>query len=154
MEDVRPSSPQRLVFSMATFDIVEDDDDNLEFVPLVDHGIGREDIVVAEQKISERSTHGGYETDPVLIEENITHHEMLQELIGKPFEPNLSSNLERRLHLHHIEIWLEFVCLHFMCIVNCLDDHCLGCSTLVLDKTACESSDSWHPFISLKKVES
>ena len=87
VEDARPSSPQRLVFSMATFDIVEDDDDNLEFVPLVDHGIGREDIAVAEQKISERSTHGGYETDPVLIEENIRHHEMLQELIGKPFEP-------------------------------------------------------------------
>lgn len=68
---------------MATFDIVDDDDDHLEFVPLVDHGIGREDIAAAEQEISERSTQGGYETDPVLIEENKRHHEMLEELIGK-----------------------------------------------------------------------
>jgi hypothetical protein len=81
-EEVRPSSPQRLVFSMATLDIVEDDD-HLEFVPVMDHGIDREDIVEAEQKIAERSTHGGYETDPILIQENLRHHEMLQELIGK-----------------------------------------------------------------------
>ena len=83
VEEVRPSSPQRLVFSMATLDIVDDDDDHLEFVPVVDHGLGRQDIVEAEQKIAERSTHGGYETDPILIEENLRHHEMLQELIGK-----------------------------------------------------------------------
>lgn len=82
VEENRPSSPQRLVFSMATLDIIDDDDDKPEFLPLVDHGIGREDIVEAEQKISERSTQGGYETDPVLIEENKRHQEMLQELIG------------------------------------------------------------------------
>ncbi|XP_028400161.1 E3 ubiquitin-protein ligase NEDD4-like [Dendronephthya gigantea] len=81
VEEVRPSSPQRLVFSMATLDIIDDDDDKLEFLPLLDHGIGREDIVEAEHKISERSKHGGYETDPVLIEENKKHQEMFQELI-------------------------------------------------------------------------
>jgi hypothetical protein len=68
---------------MATLDIIDDDDDHLEFVPVVDHGVDREDIVAAEQKIAERSTYGGYETDPVLIQENQRHHEMLQELIGK-----------------------------------------------------------------------
>ena len=68
---------------MATLDIVDDDDDHLEFVPLVDHGIGREDIVEAEQKIAERSKYGRHETDPVLIQENQRHHEMLEELIGK-----------------------------------------------------------------------
>jgi hypothetical protein len=52
---------------MATLDIVDDDDDHLEFVPLVDHGIGREDIVEAEQKIAERSKYGRHENDPVLI---------------------------------------------------------------------------------------
>ena len=82
MEDVRPSSPQRLVFSMATLDIVDDDDGHLEFLPVVDHGIGREDIIEAEEKIAQRSTHGGYETDPVLIQENKRHHEMLEELVG------------------------------------------------------------------------
>ncbi|CAB4018118.1 high mobility group nucleosome-binding domain-containing 5-like isoform X4 [Paramuricea clavata] len=66
---------------MATLDIIDDDDDRLEFVPVVDHGVDREDIVVAEQKIAERSTYGGYESDPVLIQENQRHHEMLQELI-------------------------------------------------------------------------
>ena len=83
VEENRPSSPQRLVFSMATLDIVEGEDDQLEFVPLVDHGIDREDIAMAEQEISERSAHGGYQTDPILMQENQRHHEMLEELIGK-----------------------------------------------------------------------
>lgn len=86
VEETIQRSPQKVVFSMATLDIVEDEDDQFHFEPLEDHGIGREDIVMAEQRVSAglpptAGGHVGSENDDILVQENAKHDEMLQELI-------------------------------------------------------------------------
>lgn len=82
-------SPQQNVISMATLDIIEDDDGQLHFEPVEDHGIGREDIVMAEQRISEGLlvtnsdvTVSGNEEISLSTGDNEKYSEILQELIG------------------------------------------------------------------------
>ena len=71
---------------MATLDIYEDEDDQLHFEPLADHGINREDIVMAEQRISEgrlTNREAIAQDDEVTVEEKRKHEEMFEELLGK-----------------------------------------------------------------------